>query len=337
VGAGVSKCTAAAAAAGKCIVVVVADADGAEEKIMRNIALSVLAVLVACTASGVARPAFAQEVFSSAEAASAALIAAAKAPEKGMLDKIFGPGAQEVIASGDEAVDKQRLSDFLELASKGSAVVDGENGAKVLTYGADLWPFPIPLKPSGDGWAFDLAAGKQQITDMTIGQNELVAIGVCDDYVAAQNEYFQTLHDDDPVQQFARRLVSRPGRHDGLYWEPETPTDRSPLGDRIVAAAVRSSDDPSAPRSYNGYRYHILTRQGPAAPGGAYDYLVNGRMLAGFALIAYPEKWGETGIMTFLCDQRGNSYQRNLGASTDEVGPQIRSFNPSAAWNPVRP
>jgi len=304
---------------------------------MRKIALSALGLLLAGVAGLALQPAIAQEVFPSPEAASTALVDAAKAPERGMLDKIFGPGARDLIASGDEDVDKQRLSDFLELASKGGTVVDGEEGTKVLTYGADQWPFPIPLKKSGSGWSFDLAAGKQQIADMSIGQNELVAIGACSDYVAAQNEYFRTLHDDQPVQQFARRLVSTPGRHDGLYWDPESPTDRSPLGDRIVAAAIRTSDDPDAARSYHGYRYHILTRQGSAAPGGAYSYLVNGRMLAGFAMIAYPEKWGETGIMTFLCDQRGNVWQRNFGAGTDRVAPGIGIFNPHSAWDPVLP
>jgi hypothetical protein len=304
---------------------------------MRKIALSVLALLLAGGTGLALQPATAQEIFPSPEAASTALVEAAKAPEKGMLDKIFGPGAREVIASGDEDVDRQRLSDFLELAGQGSAVASGEGGTKILTYGADPWPFPIPLKPSGAGWTFDLAAGRQQIADMAIGRNELVAIGACADYVAAQNEYFRTLHDDEPVQQFARRIVSTPGRHDGLYWEPESPTDRSPLGERIVAAAVRGGGDPDAPRSYHGYRYHILTRQGPDAPGGAYNYLVNDRMLAGFALIAYPETWGETGIMTFLCDQRGNVWQRNLGASTGAVAPKVRSFNPHSAWDPVGP
>lgn len=301
---------------------------------MQKIALSALGAMVASIAI-LTLPVQAQEVFPSPEAASTALVDAAKTSEKGALDKIFGPGARDVIASGDEAVDKQRLSDFLDLASTGSAVIDGDNGTKVLTYGADQWPFPIPLKQGAGGWTFDLAAGKEAVADMQIGQNELVAIGACDDYVAAQNEYFRTLHDSQPVQQFARRLVSSEGRHDGLYWAPETATDLSPLGDRIVAAAVRTSNDPAQPGSYHGYRYRILTRQGPAAPGGAYDYLINGRMLGGFALVAYPETWGETGIMTFLCDQRGNVYQRNLGATTQTVAPKIRSFNPGPDWEAV--
>ncbi|BCP55462.1 hypothetical protein K32_40790 [Kaistia sp. 32K] len=302
-----------------------------------RITASVLGVLLASSLASFALPAGAQEVFPSPEAASTALVDAAKAPKEGTLDKIFGPGGKDLIASGDPDVDSERLADFLELASKGNSVIDGQNGEKILVYGTDQWPFPIPLRPSGTGWAFDIKLGKQQITDLTIGQNELVAIGACEDYVAAQNEYFRTLHDDEPVQQFARKLVSTEGRHDGLYWEPATPTDHSPLGDRIVAAAVRTSDDPTAPRSYHGYRYHILTRQGPDAPGGAYDYLVNGRLLAGFALLAYPEKWGETGIMTFLCDQRGNVYERNLGPSTDTVAPVVRRFNPGPDWDPVQP
>lgn len=301
---------------------------------MQKIALSALGAVIASVAI-LTLPVQAQEVFPSPEAASTALVDAAKTSEKGALDKIFGPGARDVIASGDEAVDKQRLSDFLDLASTGSAVIDGDNGTKVLTYGADQWPFPIPLKQGAGGWTFDLAAGKEAVADMQIGQNELVAIGACDDYVAAQNEYFRTLHDSQPVQQFARRLVSTEGRHDGLYWAPESATDLSPLGDRIVAAAVRTSNDPAQPGSYHGYRYRILTRQGPAAPGGAYDYLINGRMLGGFALVAYPETWGETGIMTFLCDQRGNVYQRNLGATTQTVAPKIRSFNPGPDWEAV--
>ncbi|WP_040878751.1 DUF2950 domain-containing protein [Kaistia granuli] len=296
---------------------------------------SALGVLLASAFGLLSQPAGAQEVFPSPEAASTALVDAAKAPKEGMLDKIFGPGGKDLIASGDPDVDKERIEDFLDLASKGSNIVDGKEGEKILTFGPDQWQFPIPLKASGTGWAFDIKLGKQQITDLTIGQNELVAIAACDDYVDAQNEYFETMHDDEPVQQFARKLVSTPGQHDGLYWEPETPDDRSPLGDRVVAAAVRTSADPTVPGSYHGYHYRILTRQGPAAPGGAYDYLVNGRMLAGYALIAYPEKWGETGIMTFLCDQRGNVYERNYGPSTDTVAPTIRVFNPGPAWDDV--
>ena len=186
----------------------------------------------------------AQQVFATPEAASTALIQAAQAPGQGALDRIFGAGGKDILSSGDPAVDSRHLSDFVSLARRGSAVTDGEDGEKVLLFGDTSWRFPIPLKPSGTGWVFDVAAGARQVTDLTIGENELVAIGACADYVAAQNEYFQQLHDDQPVQQYAQKLRSTPGLHDGLFWEPETQSDRSPLGDRVVAATVQSGDDP---------------------------------------------------------------------------------------------
>lgn len=282
-------------------------------------------------------PVAAQQVFATPEAASAALVEAAKAPDMGPLDTVFGADAKALLSSGDLDVDRRHIADFLGLAADATGVTDGKNGDKVLVFGAGSWPFPIPLKPVTGGWSFDSAAGRQQLTDQTIGENELVAIGACADYVAAQNEYFQSLHDDQPVQQFARKLLSTPGRHDGLFWEPEFQSDRSPLGDRIVAASIKTGAADGSPRSYHGYFYRILTRQGSSAPGGAYDYLVNGRLLAGFALIAYPEVWGETGIMTFLCDQRGNVFERNLGADTAAIAATIRSFNPGTAWDRVQP
>ncbi len=280
--------------------------------------------------------AFAQQAFQTPEAAAAALVEAAKAPGSGKLDAIFGGEAGSLLSSGDADVDARHMADFLNLASRGQSVVAGEGGDKVLVFGDGGWRFPIPLKPEGAGWTFDIAAGRQHVNDLTIGENELTAIGACSDYVAAQNEYFQSLHDDQPVQQFARRLVSTPGKHDGLYWAPATQSDRSPLGDRIVAAAVTVGEDPAAPRAYHGYRFKILTRQGSSAPGGAYDYLVKDRLLAGYAMLAYPVAWGESGIMTFLCDQRGAVYERNLGASTPSVAPTITSFNPGPAWQRVQ-
>ncbi len=293
-------------------------------------------VLGALTLTLMPVAALAQEVFPTPEAATAALVEAAKAPGSGKLDAIFGGEAGSLLSSGDADVDARHLADFLNLASRGQSVVAGDGGEKVLVFGDAGWRFPIPLKSTGTGWTFDIAAGRQRVNDLTIGENELSAIGACPDYVAAQSEYFQSLHDDQPVQQFARRLVSTPGKHDGLYWEPTTQSDRSPLGDRIAAAAVAVSDDPAAPRAYHGYRFKILTRQGPSAPGGAYDYLVKDRMLAGYAMLAYPVAWGESGIMTFLCDQRGQVYERNLGASTKAVAPTIASFNPGPAWQVVQ-
>lgn len=275
----------------------------------------------------------AQQAFDTPVAAAKALVEAARSPGGGTLDRIFGPGAAALFNSGDPETDKARITSFLDLADKGQAVTDGEGGRKVLTFGASGWRFPIPLRANNGAWVFDLAAGKQAVIDRKIGLNELAAIGACADYVAAQNEYRATLRDDEPVQQYARKLISTPGRHDGLFWEPENAADRSPLGDRITRAIEKDANGKAA--SYRGYVFRILTSQGPAAPGGAYDYMVGGRMLAGFALLAYPATWGETGVMTFQCDQRGRVYQTNFGANTKNVVRNLRSFNLGAGWSPV--
>lgn len=281
-------------------------------------------------------PASAQETFPSPEAAASALVDAARTPGPEALEKIFGPGGRELLASGDEQVDKSRREVFLNMAAGWVDVADGDNGAKMLVFGKVRWLFPIPLKQTGDRWTFDLAAGKQEITDRTVGRNELTAIGACADYVAAQKEYFASLRDDEPVQQYARRFISTPGRHDGLYWAPATPDDRSPLGDRIAAAALQR-DVTGKPEAYEGYFYRILTRQGAGAPGGAYDYLIKGRLIGGFAMLATPERWGETGVMSFLCDQRGQVYELNMGPKTSALASEITAFDPGPGWKRVGP
>jgi hypothetical protein len=290
-------------------------------------------VALAASAPGAAR---AIESFQTPEAAADALVAAAKSPGSGGFTTIFGEEGAALLSTGDSAADARNLADFLELAAESRSVVEAADGEKTLAFGKIDWQFPIPLKQDNAGWQFDVVAGREAISNATIGENELVAIGACADYVAAQTEYFQSLHDEEPVQQFAKRLVSSDGLHDGLYWPPEEPTDRSPLGDRIVAAAVAPGLD-GGPGSYHGYQFRILTRQGAAAPGGAYDYRLNGRMLAGHALIAWPAIYGETGIMTFLCDQRGVVYERNFGPDTNNVAPAIRTFNPNPSWSVIVP
>lgn len=275
----------------------------------------------------------AQESFPTPEAAAAALVDGVRARDSARLDAIFGPGAREVLASGDAETDARRRDMFLGLADGAVAIADGPDGEKIVVLGRIGWRFPIPLAQKGSGWSFDLAAGREEITDRTIGRNELTAIAACVDFVAAQYEYFGALHDDEPVQQFARRFISTPGRHDGLYWPPANAYDRSPLGASLAAAALEKVAAGDKPRAYDGYVYRILTAQGPNAPGGAYDYLVKGRLLAGFAMLAYPERWQETGVMTFLCDQRGGVYERNLGPDTGKLAPKIDSFDPGPDWS----
>ncbi|GLK84268.1 DUF2950 domain-containing protein [Ancylobacter defluvii] len=302
---------------------------------MRHYRTSLLAGSLFGAVLALTQPLAAQQSFPTPEAAAAALVETARQSGHEQLDNIFGSGASDLLVSGDEKADRQRLDAFLDLATKGVSVVDGPDGEKVLAFGTVGWRFPIPLKQTGGAWSFDLAAGRQEVLDREIGRNEITAIGACADYVAAQKEYFASLHDDQPVQQYARRFISTPGRHDGLYWAPETPDDRSPLGDRIAAAALERVAETGKPRAYNGYIYRILTRQGREAPGGAYSYMVNGRLLAGFAMLAYPERWQETGIMTFLCDQRGQVYERNLGRQTASVAAKIDVFDPGKEWTRV--
>jgi hypothetical protein len=277
----------------------------------------------------------AQRIFSSPQEAGDALVDAARNPKPGTLDEIFGKGAQQIFSSGDENVDRERIADFLALADNGRGVIEGQLGMTTLVFGTDGWSFPVPLREKNGKWTFDLAAGEQEIRNRAIGRNELTAIAACGDFVRAQREYYDGLHDDEPVQQYARRFISSVGRHDGLWWEPENPRDVSPLSDHIAAAAVEKAGAKDKPTPYYGYIYRILTKQGPAAPGGAYSYIVGGRMLAGFALVAYPERWGETGVMTFLCDQQGHVYQRNLGPGTMSEAPRIDAFDPNKGWGEV--
>ena len=210
--------------------------------------------------------ALAQQRFASPEDGAKALVEAAQHPGEGRLDVIFGPGAKELLVSGDDAVDRERIEQFLRLARESNTVVDAGNGYKVLVFGAAGWRFPVPLRSRDGQWIFDLSAGRQAIIDRRIGRNELAAIGACADYVDAQKEYYSSLHDDEPVQQFARRFISSQGRHDGLWWEPANQADRSPLGDRIAAAAAEKTGEGGKPTPYHGYIYRILAGQGPAAP-----------------------------------------------------------------------
>ncbi|MCK0207413.1 DUF2950 domain-containing protein [Starkeya koreensis] len=294
-----------------------------------------LPLLAALVGFALTSPTRAQESFPSPEAAASALVEGVRAGDAARLDALFGAGARDVLGSGDADIDARRRDMFLGLAAGSVNIADGPEGEKVVVLGRIGWRFPIPLAQKDGTWSFDLAAGRQEITDRTIGRNEYAAIAACADFVAAQNEYFGALHDDEPVQQYARRFISTPGRHDGLYWPPENANDRSPLGARLAAAAREKVARGTGPRAYEGYVYRILTAQGPNAPGGAYSYLVKGRLLAGFAMLAYPERWQETGVMTFLCDQRGGVFERNLGPDTAKLAPGIRRFDPGPDWSVV--
>lgn len=280
-------------------------------------------------------PARAQEVFASPEAAATALVQAAAGTEPGFVDRIFGPGARDLLASGDEAEDRRRLKAFVDAAAEGRKLESPTADRRVLVLGANGWPFPVPIVKRDKGWVFDVDAGRDELLNRTIGFNETSAIGACRAYVEAQREFFRQDRDGDDVQEYAQRIISRPGRHDGLYWPAENPADRSPLEGLISTKLANRVAAGGKPEPYRGYRFKILKAQGKAAPGGAYNYVINGRMIAGFALVAYPDDWGRSGIMTFICNQQGKVFEKNLGPDTAAVAGAMTRYDPGAGWTPA--
>lgn len=212
--------------------------------------------------------------------------------------------------------------------------VRGTGDSRTLSLGPEVWPFPFPLvKSAKDGtWAFDTRAGIQEIANRRIGENELQAIQTARLYVNAQREYASADHDSDGVLEFARKLISTPGRTDGLYWPPEQGDGDSPIGPNLEPAALGKAE---AGKGYFGYRFRILERQGKRIAGGPYSYVINGNMIAGFGLIAWPVEYGRTGVMTFQINQSGILYEKDLGPRTAEIVRDIRSFNPGSSWKVV--
>jgi hypothetical protein len=291
--------------------------------------LSVLGLSVALMVLGpAAGSAVAQERYASPEAASKALVDAARAAEPGFVDRIFGQGARDLFSSGDPDEDKARLGRFNEAAAEGVTLVPRGDDVRILQIGRRAFAFPIPVARKGDAWVFDIAAGRDEILNRRIGENELHAIEACEAYVAAQREYVRTDHDGDGVFEYAQRIISSPGQRDGLYWSRSSQSDVSPLEGRITDAMLENRAD----RVYHGYRFRILRGQGNSAPGGAHSYVINGNMIAGFALLAWPAQWGRTGVMSFICNQSGVVLQKNLGPRTGKVVNEIRRFDPDRSW-----
>jgi len=210
-------------------------------------------------------------------------------------------------------------------------------GTAAVVIGPENWPLPIPLVKSGERWHFDTAASAQKILDRRVGRNELNVIEVCRAYVAAQREYASVDRLGDGLHEYARHFESSPGKHDGLHWDSEAGAQESPLGPLVVKARAEGYGAESGfhPAPYHGYFYRILTRQGPHAPGGARDYVVNGHMTGGFALLAIPARWGDSGIMTFIVNQDGIVFQKNLGPDTDSAARAIDEYDPDSSWTVV--
>jgi hypothetical protein len=292
-------------------------------------------ILLCAVLVGLCQSALAQEQFATPEKAVSALVKGAKSQDQKKLLTVFGPNGKAVVSSGDPVADANARDNFVSAyEAKHGLELEGD-GSQTLVIGNDDWPFPIPLINKGGKWQFDTAAGLDEILSRRIGRNELAAIQVCLAYVQAQNEYASL----DPAglgpHVYAQRIVSKPGKKDGLYWPTGEGEPLSPFGDLAAKASAEGYKAGQTPIPYHGYYYRILTRQGANAPGGAYNYLAQGKMIGGFALVAYPAQYGNSGIMTFIVNQDGTVFQKDLGPQTDKLARKIESFDPDQTWTKV--
>lgn len=274
--------------------------------------------------------------FGSPEQAVEALIDATREGDTEKLKDILGPGNDEVISSGDAVQDKADRERFLESYQEKNRLENQSPDKSVLLVGKDEWPFPIPVVKEGDSWRFDARAGAEEILVRRIGQNELKTIETLSDYVDAQAEYAAKDRNGDGILEYAQKIASQPGKQDGLYWEAGAGDEQSPFGPLVAAAAQEGylavGRHDATPAPYYGYFYRMLKAQGEHAPGGAYAYVVNGKMLFGFSLMAYPAEYGSSGIMTFMVNQEGAVYQKDLGEDTEKAATSLEIYDPDQTW-----
>jgi hypothetical protein len=282
-------------------------------------------------------PASAQKTFSSPEEAVKAAIAAARSNNDNELLAIFGPTAKEILFSGDPVADKQRRAEFVAAYDQANRLsTEGED--RILIAGKQDWPFPIPIVKKGQSWMFDTEQGKQEVLNRRIGGNELFTIQTMLAIVDAEREYAMKDRDRNGLLEYAQKFLSDPGKQNGLYWEAKAGEPESPLGPIMVQARSQGygAKITTAPGPYHGYYYRILTAQGKDAPGGAYSYFVKGKMIGGFAVVAYPAEYGNSGIMTFIVNYDGKVFQKNLGPNTAAVAKSMKEYNPDKTWTEVK-
>jgi hypothetical protein len=292
--------------------------------------LSVLAVVAPAVAAPAKNP---QKSFSSPDEAMKSLVQAVRNNNTKELLAILGPGSKEIISSGDPVADKSGREHFVKLYDEKIVIKGAETGRAVFSVGNDDYPYPIPLVKKGNAWRFDAKAGKDELLNRRIGRNELEVINIMHTYVDAQREYASRDRDSDAVMEFAQKIRSTPGKKDGLYWAAKEGEKESPLGPLAAKAAQEGYAKKNT--AFHGYYYRILTAQGKDAEGGAFDYLVNGKMILGFAMVAYPAKYGNSGIMTFIVNQNGIVYQKNLGKNSTNIAKSMKLFNPDPTWKKV--
>jgi hypothetical protein len=277
-----------------------------------------------------------QKSFPTAQQAVDALIAANRDNNVAALNQIFGPDASSLISSGDETQDKNDRAKFITLYETHHRLVPAGDGEMNLVVGENEWPLPIPLMKSDGAWKFDSADGVKELLYRRIGSNELAAIATCQALRQAQIDYAATGHDGNDPGVYAQRYRSEPGKQNGLYWEVAEGEPQSPAGP-LVADAAEEGYEQGKRHPLHGYYFRILKEQGSHAHGGARDYVVDGKMTGGFAILAYPAEYGASGVMTFFVSRRGTVYQKDLGDSTTETARAIRSYDPDSSWTRVPP
>lgn len=283
-----------------------------------------------------ADPQAAQPTFATPREAVQAVIDAAERNDTNALVKLFGPDGKEIVETGDDTGTREDRANFVRLAHEKIQIEQDPTNPNRATFttGAQEWPFPIPLVRNKAGqWRFDAAQGKMEILARRIGRNELNAVEVCRGYVEAQMEYASRDRDADGILEYAQKIASSPGKQDGLYWE-SAPENLVPKAFAGAAESVVERAGPN-PEPYHGYLYRILKAQGPAADGGAANYVVKGKMIGGFALVAYPAEYGVSGVKTFIVNHRGIVYEKDLGPTTATLAHQMTQYNPDKTWDPV--
>src|SRR3984957_18986722 len=277
-----------------------------------------------------------QQVFPSPDAAVSALVAADKADDTKSLSSILGPDSDQILSSGDPVADKNAREDFARRYQEMHRLAYDDQGRVILYIGAGNWPVPIPLVKKDNGWVFDTAAGKDELLLRRIGRNELFTIKVLEALTDAQSEYASDAHDGDKGQ-FAQKILSDPGKHNGLYWEITEGQPESPIGPLVASATAEGYKKYTGgnPVPFHGYYYKVLEGQGKNAPGGAKKYLVDGKMTKGFAFLAYPAEYRASGVMTFVINQDDIIVQKDLGSDTAKLASAITEYNPDKSWQEV--
>jgi hypothetical protein len=286
-------------------------------------------LLVACFAVGSAAQQKGQKMFPSPEEASKAFVAAVQGNDEAAIREILGPDSREIVSSGDPTEDAESRANFARKYEEMHRIVKEPDRSVTLYIGAENWPAPIPLTMKRNFWFFDTEAGKKEILFRRIGRNELSAIRVCRELVAAQKEYYAMEHNE-----YANRIFSDAGAQNGLYWKVSDGEPQSPIGPLVASAIIQGYGKGKAglQTPYRGYFFRVLTRQGKHAPNGAKSYIVNGKMTEGFAFAAYPAEYRSSGVMTFIVKQDGIIYQKDLGNKTEALGKAVKEYNPDSGW-----